>query len=115
MQVVAELQNDQIFNQIAEAITSYTGVDPDLINTKSRKKPLPYTRQLIAWFAISVCNVKFTNKDISERLGWKGHTGPITACEKISGFLEIKDDTVKNDLEAIIKKLNEKMPTYFKN
>lgn len=89
------------FNELVEIICSVTGVDFDTATQKCRNMKERRTRQLIAYYAYSCCNM--TNKLIGEKLGGKHHTTILSARAKIQDLIE------SNDAEVCryVKRVNE--------
>jgi hypothetical protein len=107
MSAVASLEKteEKSLKEIIAIVTAHTGISADLLNKKTRKAPVPYTKQLIAWCAVKTAGINVTNRTLITNLGWKDHSGPVTAFKKIKGFLNIKDQKVIKDIDIILAKI----------
>jgi hypothetical protein len=107
MSAVASLEKteEKVLQEIIAIVTAHTGISADLLNKRTRKAPVPYTKQLIAWCAVKTIGINVTSRTLIANLGWKDHSGPVTAFKKIKGFLNIGDQKVVNDIDIILAQI----------
>jgi len=79
------LNNEEKYQVIFTACCSFMEVDPGKIVEKTRKKPIPLTRQIIAYLVKK--NTSFIYKDIAKKIGWADHSMVHNAIDKMKGYL----------------------------
>jgi chromosomal replication initiation ATPase DnaA len=92
------LNNEQKYQLIFTACCAYMDVNPDKITEKTRKKPIPLTRQMIAYLINK--NTSLVYKEIAEKIGWADHTMVNKAINKMKAYLRLQPE-VREQVKGI--------------
>lgn len=104
--IISSKNNKQITVElIQDVVASYYNLRIDDFKSKRRTKNVAYPRQIAMYLARKLTDLSLPK--IGEEFGGRDHTTVIHAYEKISEDLE-KDDTLKDTIDDLIKKINQK-------
>ena len=96
---------DPSIKRLECAVTKRMGITVSDLHKKSRKKPLPYSRQLLVYFARKMLKMKW--REIS--VLFNPHHDRCTLIRgyaRINGFVKVKDEETISNIENIKKELN---------
>lgn len=85
------------FEMVAQAVSSFYGIEPDTIFTKSRKREISDARQMVMYLAKKLTGMSF--KNIGSRLG-RTHATVLYACHNIDERMPMDKD-LRNAVDAI--------------
>ena len=88
---------------ILQIVADHFGLTPLDITSQRRSKEIVYPRQITMYLCRSMMDIPL--QSIGKVLGGRDHTTIIHGCEKIAADLK-KDDSLKNTIEILKKKIN---------
>lgn len=86
---------------IQKVVCDYYGITVDLMKSKTRRREVVQTRQIIMYFAKQYTNCSLAS--IGQMCGNKDHATVLHACKTVKNLLET-DKTIRSQLEEIDKK-----------
>ena len=88
---------------IIQIVSDHYGLTPLDISSQKRNKEIVYPRQIVMYLCRNMTDTPL--QTIGRYLGGRDHTTIIHGSEKIAGDIK-KDDTLKNTIEILKKKIN---------
>ena len=88
---------------IIQIVSDHYGLTPLDISSQKRNKEIVYPRQIVMYLCRNMTETPL--QTIGRYLGGRDHTTIIHGAEKIAGDIK-KDDTLKNTIEILKKKIN---------
>ena len=88
---------------IIQVVSDHFGLTPLDISSQKRNKEIVYPRQIVMYLCRDMTATPL--QTIGRYLGGRDHTTIIHGAEKIAGDIK-KDDTLKNTIEILKKKIN---------
>ena len=90
---------------IIQVVSDHFGLTPLDISSQKRNKEIVYPRQIVMYLCRDMTATPL--QTIGRYLGGRDHTTIIHGAEKITGDMA-KDDTLRNTIEILKKKINPK-------
>ena len=88
---------------IIQVVSDHFGLTPLDISSQKRNKEIVYPRQIVMYLCRTMTDTPL--QTIGRYLGGRDHTTIIHGADKITADLQ-KDDTLKNTIEILKKKIN---------
>lgn len=100
------------FAEIIKNVCDTTGESPQRILTRTRKREVVFTRQLICFYAKFYSGI--SHKQIATGLGYKDHTTSVHGIQNIKDLIDSGDEYITGVVARINKQLkvnNDRPPT----
>ena len=95
-------QHEISVDYIQKTVCNYYGMEPDILNSKSRKREIVQARQIAMYFSKQLTNSSLSA--IGSIIGKKDHATVLHACKTINNLIET-DKELKSQVKAIEAKL----------
>ncbi len=101
--IVKQTQKELTIDYIKKIVSEYFGLDPKVLNAKTRKREVVQARQIAMYFARLLTNASLTR--IGSEIGGRDHSTVLYACKTVENLCET-DKNFKNyveDIERLLK------------
>lgn len=90
---------ERIRNAYILAVCVHIEISPSSLSSKSRKRPVPYARQLLCYFLF--IEEKFEQMQIAEIFGWTEHSTVSVSVKIIQEWIQSNANNVREDIKGI--------------
>ena len=100
--MIKDQKPEMTVERIEKVVCDYFNIEPEVLQSKTRKREIVQARQLAMYFCKNYTNASLAY--IGKQIGRKDHTTVLYACKAVADLLET-DRTFRSQVEELQQKL----------